>query len=745
MKAIIRRVSSFGFRVLGLLALWWATSLTLAPAVQTQIARSDTYDEFAPGELHSVSLSHLGRLTLAPELRSVYRPDAEIIWAVAVAPDGRLFLATGHSGKIFVTDAKGNGSLYLDLAAPEVTTLLFHSDGKLYAGTSPDGKLFVCDPPGTVTLVCETKEKYVWDLLSDPAGGIIVATGPKGKIFKVNPETKKSDLLFDAPDDNVLSLAYDLKGRLLAATQGKGRVYRWDQERATTPVVVFEAPDDEVRRIVVDPAGNIFAAVNSEVVVRRVMTSLPMLTGEGPSVSRPPESPGSGETPSKPEPLKTMPSAPPMPAGRTEIYMIDSEGFVRSLWKPTEAPTHDVAYDAGRGIVMIAAGSKGKLLRLDSRGNYGIVLSTKEDRVFALEPAGRQLYLATAGPAALYRLGEGQARKGEYISPALNAGTTVRWGSLRREGDGADQIEIETRSGNTKEPDGTWYDWRPVKWRDGPKDGQIQSSVARYLQWRALLKATRDGKSRELDLVEVFYVPSNEAPQIKKIEIKKAAPTAPARPPEMPSGPTMPTGAPSKEPSSGKDFQVEENSNPKRFDITWQVSDPNGDSLESSLYFKSEDEKNWKLVKDKLTQPRYMLETGSIPDGTYRIKVVVTDAPANFAPNARTDEFISERFVVDNTPPEIEKIKPAATREGNKIRWRISVSVRDAISIIAGAKYNVDGQKWNVLVPTDGLFDERAEDFELNTDLLEGDEHVVGLVVTDREGNSAVGKALLRP
>jgi WD40 repeat protein len=738
LKPVIR----FSLGCLGVAALW-ATSLAQAPAVQTQLVRSDTYEEFAPGQLHSVSLSHLGRLSLAPELRRVYRPDAEIIWAMAVAPDGRIYVATGHSGKIFVTDAKGKGSLYLDLPAPEVTALLFHSDGKLYAGTSPDGKLFVCDPPGTATLVCETKEKYVWDLLSDPAGGIIIATGPKGKIFKANPEKKKHELLFDAPDDNVLSLARDPKGRLLAATQGKGRIYRWDQERATTPVVVFEAPDDEVRRIAVDAAGNIFAAVNSEIITRRI--TMPT-GGEAPSPARPSEGSGGSPAPSAPEPLRAMPP-PSGPAGRSEIYLIDAEGFVRSLWKPTDAPVHDIAYDAGRGVLMIAAGNKGKLLRLDVRSNYGIVLSAEEERIFALKPVGRQIYLATVGPTAIYGLGDGQARKGEYLSPALNAGTTVRWGSLRREGDGADEIEIETRSGNTKEPDGTWYDWRPVKWRDSPRDGQIQSQVARYLQWRALFKATRDNKSRELDLIEVFYIPANEPPQIRRIEVKKAAggPPPPAPPSGMPSASMAPTASAAKEGSAGKDFQVAENSNSKKFDITWQASDPNGDPLESALYFKGEDEKNWKLIKDKLTLSRYAFEVGSIPDGAYRLKVAVTDVPANFAPNVRSDELISERFVVDNTPPVIEKIKVAASRDGGKMRWHVSMRAADSTSIIGGAKYNVDGQKWNVLAPTDGLFDELSKNFEFDTELLEGDEHVLGLVVTDREGNSAVGKAVLRP
>jgi hypothetical protein len=720
-----------------------------AGAVQTQLTRTDTYDELAPGEMHGVSLSHLGRLTLGPELKRLYRADAEILWTLAVAPDGRVFIGSGHAGKIFVLDQKSSGSLFLDLHAPEVTALLFHS-GKLYAGTSPDGKLLVCDKPGTATVVYATGEKYIWDLLADPAGNILVATGPKGKIFKVNPEKKKGELLFDAPDQNVLSLAYDSKGRLHAATQGKGRVYRWDSDRVTTPVVLFEAPDDEVRRIAIDKADNVFAAVNSEVQVGRGISAMP----SGVPMPSPPrsEGPAGAEGPSRPEPARLpTPAMPPGPVGRSEVFLISHDGFVRSLWKVTEAPVHDVAYDAGRDSVVIAAGSKGKLFRLDTRANYWIVMSVEEEKVFALRPAGKQIYLATVGPTVAFRLEEALARKGEYLSPAINANTTVEWGRLRRDGDGLDDIKIETRSGNTKEPDTTWYDWREVKWDEGPRNGKTQSPVARYLQWRATFKAGRGGRSPELDTIEVFYVARNEAPQIRRIEIKKAGTPAPSRPPEMAGLPPQMAAAMAaaastgSQPPSGKDFSVAENSNSKKFDITWQAVDPNNDPLESALYFKAEDEKNWMLIEEKLTPSKYTFDVSGVPDGMYRIKVVVSDKLANVVPNARTDELISDQFVVENTPPQIEKIKVTALGGANKGKWRISARATDAQSVLAAAKFNVDGGKWQVLTPKDGIFDDRTEDFEFDTDVLKGEEHVLGLIVTDREGNSTVGRAFLRP
>lgn len=732
------RIQASGFRYPGLAIVAWAISVWPAMAVQTKIARHDTYQELAPGRLHSVSLSDQGRLSLAVELKPLYRPDAEILWSMAVAPDGRVFYGAGHEGKIFVTDRKASGTLFLDTDAPEVTALLFHG-GKLYAGTASDGNLWVCDPPGTTTLVYKTGEEYVWDLLADSKGNIIVATGTKGKVFKVDPKKKKGALLFDSPDENVLSLALGPKGRLHAATHGDGRVYRWDNDRQTTPVVLFEASEDEVRRIVIDPEGNIYAAANSEVMARRVVSPLSSVLGRPSGSSGSSGSSSPSQSKPAPKPLK-----PSVPAGTSQVYVIDKEGFVRTLWKATEAPIHDMVWDAERESVVIAAGNKGKIFRLDRRGNYSVILSVEDEQVFALEPSGKQIFLATVGPAATYRLGDGLAREGTYLSPALNAGASVRWGSLRREGNGVDDVEIDTRSGNTKEPDGTWYDWKPVTWEDGPNDGRIQSPVARYFQWRARFKAVRGASQPDIDLVEVFFAPANEAPQIRKINVKKST-GSPSRP-STPSSSKPPTASRSvKKPTGdGKDFEVADNSNTKRFDIAWLVADPNNDPLESALYFKGEDEKTWKLIKDKLTQPKYTFDTGALPDGNYRVKVVVTDRPDNFGPRVRKDELISDRFIIDNTAPEIDSLK-ASTVRGAKRQWRVTARVSDKTSLIAGARFNINGQKWNVLVPRDGLFDERTELLEFDTDELEGDEHTLGLIVTDRQGNSAVGKILLRP
>ena len=60
--------------------------------------------------------------------------------------------------------------------------------------------------------------------------------------------------------------------------------------------------------------------------------------------------------------------------------------------------------------------------------------------------------------------------------------------------------------------------------------------------------------------------------------------------------------------------------------FTWKASDDNEDSLEYCSLFQGRRESDWKLLEKKLTDTFYTLNTASLPDGAYRLKVVASDA-----------------------------------------------------------------------------------------------------------------------
>ena len=50
----------------------------------------------------------------------------------------------------------------------------------------------------------------------------------------------------------------------------------------------------------------------------------------------------------------------------------------------------------------------------------------------------------------------------------------------------------------------------------------------------------------------------------------------------------------------------------------WNAHDPNDDELRYAVYVRGENEREWKLLKDKLDQKFYSWDTTGMPDGDYK-------------------------------------------------------------------------------------------------------------------------------
>src|SRR4029077_8675678 len=94
--------------------------------------------------------------------------------------------------------------------------------------------------------------------------------------------------------------------------------------------------------------------------------------------------------------------------------------------------------------------------------------------------------------------------------------------------------------------------------------------------------------------------------------------------------------------------------------VLWTAHDDNDDDLRYAVYFRGENEHEWKLLKDNLDQKFYSWDTTTLPDGAYYLKIVASDAPSNPPALALKTERESERFEVDNTPPVIEGLEAGA-------------------------------------------------------------------------------------
>jgi hypothetical protein len=175
--------------------------------------------------------------------------------------------------------------------------------------------------------------------------------------------------------------------------------------------------------------------------------------------------------------------------------------------------------------------------------------------------------------------------------------------------------------------------------------------------------------------------------------------------------------------------------------VLWSAEDANDDELTYSIYYRGENEKDWKLLKDKLEQKFYSWDTNSMPDGAYYLKIVASDEKSNPANEALRAERVSERFVVDNTPPTISEVasQPAPGPAGDPavtVRFRAA----DAASSIVRAQYSLDAGDWTIVPPEGGLSDSPTEQYSLTLRGVTPGEHTVSVRVYDQFENEAAAK-----
>jgi flavin-binding protein dodecin len=187
--------------------------------------------------------------------------------------------------------------------------------------------------------------------------------------------------------------------------------------------------------------------------------------------------------------------------------------------------------------------------------------------------------------------------------------------------------------------------------------------------------------------------------------------------------------------------------------VLWAGHDDNDDELRFAVYFRGENESEWKLLKDKLEQKFYSWDSTAMPDGAYYLKIVATDAPSNPPDQTLTSERESDRFVVDNTPPVIENLQAEAFNRCTGVCGDTNVIIRfaarDATSSIERAQYSVDGGDWIIVAPTGAISDapEERYQFTVGFEWKPGDpnrEHTVAVRAYDRFENVGSAKTTVK-
>jgi len=716
--------------------------------------RLESQADFLPGEAKGVSIASEGTISLAPAAQVLAEVNDPYLWSLAV--DGaRVYLGSGNDGKVYRVEATGESRVLADTNELQVHALAVDRRGTVYAGTSPRGSVYKIATDGTTDVFFDPEDRYIWALTPDSRGNLLVATGDPARIYRVD-SGGQSEVLFESDETHIVSLTIDSDDNLYAGTDGSGLVLRIDRNGATA--VLFDTPFQEVRAIVLDSRGNVYAAtVNGGVRAREPVEPAPAPTPTA-SVST-----GGGGEMITVTATANVTAAPATSSAATSVsgaagglYRITPDGASELLWQSRNDPPLSLALSTDDRL-LVGSGTDGRVFLVSQDKTSALLLSADADQVTAVGAGGSgETYLVTSNPAKLYRLNRGRRTEGIYHSPAIDTKTVSSWGKIRWQATAPSgtTIKVQTRSGNSAEPDNTWSDWsQPYTASLGE---QMASPRARFLQWRAVLNSTGE-VSPELYDVTAVYLQQNLAPEVSEILIHPPGQTfqkpivatgqieilgmeevlSEASPKNGSSSSSMGASVPAMSlmaiarPFYRKGIQT----------VTWKAADPNEDELRFDVHYRAEGETLWKLLRSGLSNPVIAWDTVAMPDGRYMLKIAATDAASNPSASARTGERTSMSFEVDNTPPRVTNLTAEAAQNGH----RIVFSAEDDISAIHGVEYAVNSGKWTIVFPTDGIADSRQESFDfLLPGYRDGGIYTLVVKVTDVLGNTVTAGADLR-
>jgi len=635
---------------------------TQALARAPQVWVVDKFEEFVKGEFKGVSITTDGKLKLGLASEAIYNPEELCTWVCAADASGNIYAGTWMPARVLKIDPNGKRAILAEWSDEVgVLSLMVSGDGSLYCGLVPSGKVYRISD-GERKLIADLKGEHPWALAMHKDDGVLIATGPNGRIYRVMKG--ELSLFAELPDRHAIAMAVDGDG-VYVGTNPKGRVYRIDSLGRVHSV--FEAPSATVQCMALDDGGNLYVGT----------------------------------------------------AGQARIYILRKDGSINEVSKLDGKHVFAMAR-YGRHVIA-AVCPKVKLYQVDADGSVEQLYKGNEAFVTSIAAIpGGKLFATIAGGGGVLSFYPSKREWVVYESPVKDAGTVARWGAIRWYADVPDgsSVVIETRSGNTAVPDGSWSNWSEPY----PMSGAIVSSPpARYIQFRAKLYMSDDGKSPNLKRVELTYMPQNRPPELT---IKQPTPGA------IISG---------------------------TYKVQWDGKDPDKDRLSFEVQYSS-DGTSWVSIeepkptkeKDKEAEQKAQTEkpqdaattkseiswdTTKVRDGIYYIRVVASDSISNPV-DAKQTERIVHPVIVDNTPPEVWHPVPGErlTEPPKKVRCY------DATTFIASAEYRIDGGEWIAAACGDGVFDSKNEDVLIDISRLPAGKHTLELRVRDGAGNERVVK-----
>jgi sugar lactone lactonase YvrE len=726
-----------------------------APVTWKQTSLSD----FQRGTLSGMAVTVGGEVRLAPRLKPLFESTEQYVWSV-ISLGGAVYAGTGNGGLVYRVTPDGKASVFCRTGELEVHALASDAQGNLYAGTSPGGKVFRISPEGVATQIFalnggpseaqavtgpDPGVAYVFALAVADDGAVYAGTGPEGKLYRIGPDGKAS-VLFTAADKSIVSLLRGPQGELYAGTGEQGLVYR--VERNGRGQALFDSDQAAVTGLARDRAGNLFAATSP----------------------------------------------------RGTIYKFQPDGAVSTYFDRAKTAVSAISFGADNRLY---AACSNVIYRLDGPDVVTAFSDSKRAQFTAIDwDAEGRLITGSANVGAVYRAE--WAAEGTFESTVHDARSIARWGRLRyiAELPTGSTIVVQTRSGNTPDPDASWGHWTNPR-RDPTGTSYVASAPARYLQYRVTLRAAAAAGTTLLPAlreVAVIYMPRNEPPTLTLSapaggEIWRGRPTlrwagadpnkdtltyevyyspdsgATWRPigekvvpdvptPDAPAAPA-PAGRPGDDLAQleaamvryreeialrqdlSDDARRELLRQAEQLVVAYKDQNPGGTVPKPEPRSPVEPaEKKAAPARPGVTRESSLVwDTTQLPDGLYLVKVVATDRASN-PTEPLSVEKVSEPVIVVNQPPVVFVMTSDLSYTPEKQAVVVGLSRSHRISL-KGAQYRVDDGDWNAIDAADGIWDSAMEPWRITTESLKPGEHTLQVKTVDAAGNAAISQANL--
>lgn len=718
-----------------LLALTAVVAATLAFAGSRSFWRFETASDFLAGESEGVSIGPEGQVRLAPALRSLYESEQPFVWSVVSDGSGGVIAGGGAQGTLLQIRG-GAAEVLADTGEVGIHAVAVASDGTVFFATAPGGSVQRILPGGERGVLHQPEARYIWALVPEPGGSLLVATGMPGSVIRVQP-SGSAETIFTTDEENVTALQRAPDGTIYLGTEPSGIVFRIDG--ASGGMALYDSPLAEIRALALNAAGEVFAAA--------VAASG---NGAGAGAGAPPTpseavSPNAGVVATTSFRILAA-AGPAAPAGQSAtspngqqgaLYRIAPSGAAQTIWESsTDRPLSLAMLRDER--LLLGTGDRGRVYRVTRDGEVTLLFRADSEQVTAAVSEGGVTLLGASNPGRVLELSASPRTEGSYLSRVLDAGGAARFGRISwnaRSSPGS-AVSVETRTGNSEEPDDTWSDWVPAT-----ADATIASPAARFLQWRAILRS--DGSSSpEIASLEAAYLPVNLAPRVTGITLHPAGlafeellNSSVPRLQGMESRPAVTEAA--RRGQSGSALPVGAGRQLYLHGVrtaTFRAEDPNGDRLRFRISYRRQGDVPWQPLRSGLSESIVAWDTSTMPDGRYELRVEAEDSPDNPLGESLTGTRVSRPFTVDNTPPVIHDL---TVRADGAIRFRAS----DAGSPIRRASVSVDGGPGQVVRPVDGIADSPDEDYDSRLDGFPQGAGSVVVKVEDDMGNWGAAEA----